>query len=67
MNPQYDLQIAVTKQKLASLQICYESIRQETEGDEFVRIVTLRSLKRTINQFKEDLVRLQAHAHNPAR
>ncbi len=63
MNPQYDLQIAVTKEKLAGLKKCYESVSQETGGDEFVRNLTLSSLRKTINQFTEDLVRLEAHAN----
>jgi hypothetical protein len=63
MNPQYDLQIAVTTEKLAGLKKCYESVSQETEGDEFIRNLTLSSLRKTINQFTEDLVRLEAHAH----
>jgi hypothetical protein len=58
------LQISVTKEKLADLKQCYESVSRETEGDEFVRALTLRSLKKTINQFTEDLVRLEAHAHS---
>lgn len=64
MNPQYDLQISVTKEKLAGLKKCYESVSRETEGDDFVRDLTLRSLKKTINQFTEDLIRLEAHAHS---
>jgi hypothetical protein len=67
MNPQYDLQITVTKEKLAGLKKCYESVSQEKGGEEFVRNITLSSLKKTINQFTEDLVRLEAHANTSAQ
>jgi hypothetical protein len=67
MNPQDDLQISVTKEKLADLKKCYETVSQGTEGDEFVRKLTLRSLKKAINQFTEDLIRLEAHAHGSVK
>ncbi|HEY4759201.1 MAG TPA: hypothetical protein VIH42_01335 [Thermoguttaceae bacterium] len=62
MNLQDELQLSVTKEKLSGLKERYESIRQETGGDEFVREVTLRSLKKLINQLTEEIARYEAHA-----
>ena len=62
MNLQDELQLSVTKEKLSGLKERYESIRQETGGDEFVREVTLRSLKKMINQLTEEIARYEAHA-----
>jgi len=62
MNLKDELQLSVTKEKLSGLKERYESIRQETGGDEFVREVTLRSLKKMINQLTEEIARYEAHA-----
>jgi len=61
MNLKDELQLSVTKEKLSGLKECYESIRQETGGDAFVRDITLRSLKKLINQLTEEIARYEAH------
>ncbi len=50
-----------TQNKLAFLEARYETLRAETGGDEELREMTMESLKRTINQFKEELARYEAH------
>jgi hypothetical protein len=56
-----DIELANTRAKLAELEARYEELRNEAVEDEHVRQVTLRSLKRYINQFKEEIARYEAH------
>lgn len=56
-----DIELANTRAKLSELEARYEELRNETVEDEHLRQVTLRSLKRYINQFKEEIVRYEAH------
>ena len=56
-----DLELEVTREKLASLEACYEKVRLDPEGNARVQELTLRSLKRMINQMKEEIARYQAH------
>ncbi len=60
-----DVELANTRAKLARLQARYEQRREETGGDEHVRELTLRSLKRVINQLTEEIVLYEVH--QPAR
>ena len=55
-----------TRAKLHELEQLYESKRQEPT-DEHIRELTLRSLKKRINQFKEEIARYEARASSPAR
>jgi hypothetical protein len=54
-----------TKRKLALLERAYEEAMHDTE-DEHVRDLELESLKRLINQFKEEIVRYEAHRGSSA-
>jgi uncharacterized protein involved in exopolysaccharide biosynthesis len=56
-----DVELANTRAKLAELEARYEELRNDTIEDEHIRQVTMRSLKRYINQFKEEIVRYEAH------
>jgi hypothetical protein len=56
-----DIELANTRAKLAELEARHEELRNETVEDEHLRQVTLRSLKRYINQFKEEIARYEAH------
>lgn len=56
-----DVELANMRAKLAELEDRYKTLRNETVEDEHVRQVTLRSLKRYINQFKEEIARYEAH------
>jgi hypothetical protein len=55
-----DVEFANTRAKLAELESRYEELRNEVVDDEHVRQVTLRSLKRYINQFKEEIARYKS-------
>jgi len=55
----YDIELANTRAKLARLEARYEALRNDTAEDGHVRELTLQSLKKYINQFKEELARSQ--------
>ena len=56
---------ANTRTKLARLEARYAAHENETGGDGRVRRLSMISLKRLINQFKEEIARYEAH--QPAR
>jgi len=56
-----ETELANTRDKLHILEARYEEIRQETGGDEELRTTELKSLKRFINQLKEEIARYEAH------
>jgi hypothetical protein len=58
-------QVANTRAKLARLEARYEVLRKDTDGNQRVRELSMRSLKRLINQFKEEIALYEAH--QPAR
>ena len=60
-----DIELANTRAKLQRLEMRYEEQRSDTSEDEHARDLTMRSLKATINQFKEEIARYEAH--QPAR
>ncbi len=60
-----DRELANTREKLQVLEKQYESLRVGTSEDQDVRRVSMRSLKRLINQLKEEIARYEAH--QPAR
>ena len=60
-----EIEVANTRAKLSRLEARYEARRRETGGDEHVRELTMRSLKKVINQMKEEIARYEAH--QPAR
>ena len=55
-----------TRAKLQELEQLDERKRQEPT-DEHVRQLTLRSLKKRINQFKEEIARFEARTSSSAR
>ena len=55
-----DTELANTRAKLARLQRRHDELSQAQGGDRHVRELTLRSLKSTINQFKEEIARYEA-------
>lgn len=61
MSLKNEQELVNTRTKLARLEARYESLRAETGGDEELRDMTLESLKRTINQFKEEIARYMSH------
>jgi hypothetical protein len=50
-----------TRKKLCELERLYES-KQREKSDDHVRELTLRSLKKRINQFREEMARYEARA-----
>ena len=53
-----------TRAKLQDLEARYEKKRDEP-GDEYIRELTLRSLKKRMNQLKEEIARFEARASTP--
>jgi L-lactate utilization protein LutB len=61
MSLQNQTELDNTRAKLARLEARYEALRQEASEDKELREATLKSLKRYINQFKEEIARYEAH------
>jgi hypothetical protein len=59
MNLQSEHEVQVTRRKLRDLEELYEGTRTNARSDEHVRELTLRSLKKLINQFKEEIARYE--------
>ena len=55
-----DRELTNTKRKLHLLEEAYEESRADTE-DDHLRELELESLKRLINQLKEEIARYEAH------
>lgn len=64
MSLKNDIELANTCAKLLRLERRYEELRNDASEDEHVRELTMRSLKGTINQFKEEIARYNAGASN---
>jgi hypothetical protein len=58
-------ELRVTREKLNWLEKEYEAAKLRLNENPAVRQWTLRSLKQTINQLKEEIVRFESHAENP--
>ena len=65
MNLRNEREVANTRKKLERLEALYRSHEVETGGDEELREVSMQSLKRYINQFKEEIARYEAHLPVP--
>ena len=50
----------VTREKLRSLEARYQSVSQDPGDDAHIQEPTLRSLKRMINQMKEEIARYES-------
>lgn len=61
MSIKNDAELANTQAKLEYLEARYESRRAQPSDDPKLRAASLRSLKSTINQFKEEIARYKAH------
>jgi hypothetical protein len=60
-----DIELANTREKLAELEARYRARSLEKSANPRIQELTLRSLKRLINQLKEEIARYVAH--QPAR
>jgi len=61
MNLQNQTELDNTRAKLARLEARYEALQKEASEDQALRDATLKSVKRYINQFKEEIARYEAH------
>ncbi len=61
MSLKNDTELANTRVKLHRLEKRYEELRNDRTEDEHVCELTLRSLRATINQVKEEIARYEAH------
>ena len=59
-------ELNVTREKLSWLEKEYEAAKLRLTENPAVREWTLRSLKQTINQLKEEIVRFESHVESPA-
>ncbi len=53
-------EVEVTREKLRSLETRYQAVSQDPGGDAHIQELTLRSLKRLINQMIEEIARFEA-------
>jgi hypothetical protein len=53
-------EVEVTREKLDALEARYREVKQDPGEDAHVQELTLRSLKRMINQMKEEIARFEA-------
>jgi len=60
MSLQSQRELDVTRGKLLLLEQRYEANKREQGGDEHVRELSMRSLKRLINQLKEEITRFES-------
>ncbi len=61
MRLQSEREVMNTRAKLRPLEESYEGLRNETGDDEELCAASMESLKRLINQFKEEIARYEAH------
>ena len=59
------LELANTLAKLARLEARYETLRNVADGNQRVRELSMISLKRLINQFKEEIARYERISRSP--
>ena len=67
MNLQSVRELEVTQEKLQMLEDQYEATRTKPCPDEHVRELTLLSLKKLVNQLKEEIARFEARIVASAR
>jgi DNA-binding transcriptional regulator YbjK len=60
MSLQSDCELGATREKLRLLEERYEANRRQQSGDEHVRELSMRSLKRLINQLVEEIARFES-------
>ena len=53
-------EVDVTREKLRSLEARYQAVSQDPEESAHIQELTLRSLKRMINQMKEEIARFES-------
>jgi hypothetical protein len=61
MSLQSERELENTKRKLRVLEESYDEARADTTEDQHLREIEMESLKRLINQLKEEIARYEAH------
>ncbi len=57
-------ELEVTRQKRQELELLYAKTASDTTQNAYARGLTLRSLRRTANELKEEIVRFEAHSNS---
>jgi len=65
MNLRNVRELEATREKLRQLEQQYQAAQDRPGTDERVKRLTLRSLKKLINQLTEEIARFEAHAVKP--
>jgi hypothetical protein len=60
MGIQSKRELEVTRKKLRGLEELYEKTRLASSAKDYAAQLTLRSLRRTVNQLKEEIARFEA-------
>jgi len=60
MNLKSHRELEATREKLRLLEAQYDANQREQGGDQHVRELSMRSLKRLINQLKEEIARFES-------
>ncbi len=58
-------ELANARAKLARLEARYEALRADQNGSRRIRELSMTSLRRLINQFKEEIARYEAGSARP--
>jgi hypothetical protein len=66
MDLKSDIEVENTRAKIKILQERYEASQQEPTENEYVKQLSLCSLKRMINQMTEEIVRYESRKNCPA-
>jgi hypothetical protein len=66
MTLQSKRELEVTREKLCGLEELYATTEAAASENAYARELTLRSLRRTINQLKEEITRFEARTGSPA-
>ncbi len=66
MTLQTHRELEAAREKLRMLEQRYETDKREQGGDEHVRELSMRSLRRLINQLKEEIARFESRIHTTA-
>lgn len=61
-----DREVEVTREKLRHLEEHYDAALQCDEPKTYARELSLRSLKRMINQMTEEIIRYESRKNSPA-
>ena len=67
MDLKNDRELECTKEKLRVLEECFQQELQEPGNNAYAQELSLRSLSRTIKQFKEEIIRYESRKKTASR